>query len=265
MDYVILGGDERFACLAALLERRGESVCRVPARSGMAGLEALAEARNVVANDPPKLGRGGPDIDEVVARMPHEAALWLCGPERYGGLPEDRRVVDLWSDERLILDNAALTAEGALSAAMAASRRSLRELPALVIGWGRIGRALAELLVGMGAQVRVTSRDAAHRGQALARGAEAADTEDIASALKGRRLIFNTAPAMVLDGESLRHVERDALMIDLASPPYGIDLSAAWGMGLRAWREPGLPGRYCPESAAAALLRAMDRSGEGRN
>ena len=48
-------------------------------------------------------------------------------------------------------------------------------------------------------------------------------------------------------------------MIDLASPPYGVDLRAAWRMGLRAWREPGLPGRHCPESAAEALLHAMER------
>jgi hypothetical protein len=43
--------------------------------------------------------------------------------------------------------------------------------------------------------------------------------------------------------------------------PYGIDLRAAWALGIRAWREPGLPGRYCPRSAAAALYRAILRGG----
>jgi len=53
------------------------------------------------------------------------------------------------------------------------------------------------------------------------------------------------------------------MLIDLASPPYGIDLRAAWNRGLRAWREPGLPGRYCPQSAAEAILNALDRIGRG--
>ena len=47
--------------------------------------------------------------------------------------------------------------------------------------------------------------------------------------------------------------------IDLAGIPYGVDLRTAWRMGVRAWREPGLPGRYCPHSAARAILNAMDR------
>ena len=33
--------------------------------------------------------------------------------------------------------------------------------------------------------------------------------------------------------------------------------SAAQEMGLEAWRESGVPGRYCPDSAAEALERAV--------
>ena len=33
-----------------------------------------------------------------------------------------------------------------------------------------------------------------------------------------------------------------ARVIDLMSAPYGVDLDAARRMGMRAWREPGLPG-----------------------
>ena len=48
-------------------------------------------------------------------------------------------------------------------------------------------------------------------------------------------------------------------VIDLTNAPYGVDLDAARRMGVRAWREPGLPGRYCPQSAAEAILRAIER------
>ena len=149
----------------------------------------------------------------------------------------------------------------ALASAMRSSTRALAGMDCMVIGWGRVGRALTELLVALGMRVTVASRTSTGRNRAVERGAEAADTACIAGALPGRKLIFNTAPAMVLDGTALGQADPDAMLIDLARPPYGIDLRAAWNRGLRAWREPGLPGRYCPQSAAEAIISAMDRIG----
>ena len=34
-------------------------------------------------------------------------------------------------------------------------------------------------------------------------------------------------------------------------------IEAAHRLGLRAWREPGLPGRFCPESAAMAIAESI--------
>ena len=48
-------------------------------------------------------------------------------------------------------------------------------------------------------------------------------------------------------------------VMDLASPPYGVDLVAAQCLGVRAWRESGVPGRYCPLAAARAMADAIDR------
>ena len=44
----------------------------------------------------------------------------------------------------------------------------------------------------------------------------------------------------------LEKLPDDALIIELASPPYGLDLSHAREMGLRAWLESGVPGRLIP-------------------
>lgn len=264
MDYIIVGGDARFEYLARLLSERGESVGMYGREScpwGKAvGRETLARAEIVVTNCPPKAEI---DLDNVLALVAGDARVIACGPGRPD--VDDKRLIDLWTDETLLLENARLTAEGALASAMRASSRALVGMNCMVIGWGRIGRALTELLVALGARVTVASRSDAGKNRAVERGAEAVDTADIAGALPKRKLIFNTAPAMVLDGPALGYADPDAMLIDLASPPYGIDLRAAWNRGLRAWREPGLPGRYCPQSAAQALLNAMDRltRGEG--
>lgn len=262
MEIIVIGGDARFEYLARLLSERGETV-GVCAReacpwANAVGIEALARADAVAVNCPPK---GALTLADVLAAASDSARIIACGP----GHPDidDRRIVDLWKDESLLLANARLTAEGALASAMRSSPRALDGMECMVIGWGRIGRALTELLVALGARVTVASRSPAGRNRAVERGAEAVDTAHIANALPGRKLIYNTAPAMVLDSAALGRVDPNAMLIDLASPPYGIDLRAAWNRGLRAWREPGLPGRYCPYSAARAMLDAMDRLDRG--
>ena len=80
------------------------------------------------------------------------------------------------------------------------------------------------------------------------------ETARIADALAGRHIVFSTPPYPVLGKDELSRADAGTLFIDLASPPYGIDLEAARSLDLRAWREPGLPGRYCPESAAMVLM-----------
>lgn len=254
MDYAVVGGDARFAYLTRLLCSRGLDARRIGGRDDVPNVAAaemseLAKAKNIVVNCPPPEG--------VLENIAAEARLWFCGP----GAPENvgHRFVNLWKDEKLQLENAWLTAEGALCAAMNAQKRSLKDCHCLVVGWGRIGRALTELLIGMNAQVTVASRSERGRNGAAERGAESVSTYELAQALPEKQIVFSTPPVRLLGERELQHADRDALILDLASPPYGVDLDAARALNLRAWREPGLPGRHCPYSAALALLRAIDR------
>lgn len=261
MDYLMIGGDARFARLAELLQERGKrATCAWSDGEDdtASGILALRRATNIVVNYPPKPSGVCMTFEEIMAFARDDARVFTCGPCQPG---RDDRIVDLWRDEALIVENARLTAEGAVSAAMEASELAMSDARCLVIGWGRIGRALTENLVGLGARVTVASRSEAGRNRAAERGADAVSTGDIGMALPGADIVFNTAPAMVLDESVLKKANAGALMIDLASVPYGIDLNAAWRRGLRAWREPGLPGRYCPRSAARVLLDAIARHG----
>lgn len=252
MSIIVLGGDARMAALAMLLRREGRDALHITRAEEAAALIPGAEA--IVANHPTKMGNLS--VEEISLLASQDTRIFLCGPGHCAG---EGRIVDLWADEALQNENAWLTAEGAIFAAMRSGRRCLRGLPCAVIGWGRIGSRLAELLVAVEARVTVASGSEAHRRRAIERGAEAVSMEELPEILPHTKLIFSTPPAMTLDAALLTRVDREAMVIDLASPPYGIDLPAAWRLGLRAWREPGLPGRYCPESAAEALLRAMER------
>lgn len=270
MDYAIIGGDARFSHLARLLKGQGYDVGLFFHKAdGIADAlcikeEKLSRAKNIIMNYPPNTD-SGITYEEILSKVSYKAKIYLCGPKNPDACPLHRKVVNLWEDEALLVENAYLTAEGAVAAAMQASSHTMKDLNCMIIGWGRIGRALTEILVGLGAHVTVASRSEANRNRAIERGAESVALEDVELRLPEQRVIFSTPPSMVLDERTLKFVNEETIIIDLASPPYGVDLQAAWNRGLRTWREPGLPGRYCPESAGEALMKALKRAGGMEN
>lgn len=186
--------------------------------------------------------------------LPDNAVIVTCGPKN--GPSE---AVDLLLDERYQRDIAWMTAEGAIASAMTAADKAICGAECMIVGWGRIGRALAERLVSLGAEVTVLSRRDSVRGEINAAGAGFGLASEAGSIIRGKDFVFSTPPVMMLDVNVLENADKDTALIDLASPPYGIDTEAALKLGLNAWREPGLPGRYCPVNAAGALYEALKR------
>lgn len=260
MDYAVIGGDERFACLTQLLcscgyDARAIGLTKSDLRNlPKARMEDLPQAKNAVMNWPVQGG------DAILTRLSEGTKAYFCGPGIPERVPDGIDAVNLWADERLLVENAWLTAEGAVSAAMNTCRKALKDCHCMIIGWGRIGRALTEILVGMNVRTTVASRSEKGRCCANERGAESVSTYNVAKALPGKDIVFSTPPDRVLGERELQQVDRNVMIIDLSSAPHGVDLEATNRLGLKCWREPGLPGRYCPVSAAMALLQAMIRS-----
>ena len=174
-------------------------------------------------------------------------------------------VVSLMDDPDFVDQNALITAEGAVFCAMKRTPFVLSGENIAVIGFGRIGRALTEILVGLHAIVTVFSRRESGRLCAMARGAVGASVHCLPSLIGDFRLIFVTSPDRMLSQNELARVSKSAHIFDLSGAPYGVDLDAALKMGLSAKRESALPGRYAPESAAKAMYKSIMRSLGGEN
>ena len=112
----------------------------------------------------------------------------------------------------------------------------------LVVGWGRIGKCLAKLLHGLGADVTVAARKESRRVMVEALGYHSCPIEDIRT--ENYRLIINTVPAMVLPT-----APGTALKIDLASIP-GIG-------GKDVVQARGLPGLLAPESSGTLIAQVI--------
>lgn len=164
---------------------------------------------------------------------------------------------DYFADEVLTLKNAAITAEGAISVAIENTPLALSDSACLVLGYGRIGKFLAKYLSCMGAKVTIAARRQLALEEAHLSGYNVCHIEEIYDALNKSDVIFNTIPIVILNKAHLECIRKRALVIDLASKPGGVDLSAASSLGINHIQALSIPGKTAPESAGRAIYKTI--------
>lgn len=161
---------------------------------------------------------------------------------------------DLMKDEKITILNAIATAEGTIMEAIQNSNRNLHGSNCLVLGYGRCAKVLAGKLKALDAKVTVAARSEEALAYAEAAGHQIVPLSEIKPLLSSYQYIFNTIPSMVLDKECLTLVDRDVLIIDIASAPGGVDFEYAMQQGIRAKLCLGLPGKVAPRTSADILV-----------
>ena len=161
---------------------------------------------------------------------------------------------DYMQDEKLVYQNTIATAEGALAEAIVHFPGNLTESRCLVIGYGRCGQTLVSMLTRLGCAVTVCDNDAHARNRATICARESISPSELTTVLPEIDCIFNTAPALVLTKDLLQTISPEALILDLASAPGGVDSVSACALQRHAYALPGLPGKYAPLRSAEIML-----------
>lgn len=191
--------------------------------------------------------RGGERLEPILRMLPTDLRIVGGGLDQPLLAPYARK--DYLTDQRYLAENAAITAECALQIAAEQTECVYAGCRALVIGWGRIGKCLAQKLAALRSRVTVAARKEADRAMIRALGHEAVDISAIPKILAGQHIVFNTVPQLLL------HKEETALcrgvLIDLASRP-GMD-------GETVISARGLPGIYKPASAGKLMAETFLR------
>jgi dipicolinate synthase subunit A len=170
-----------------------------------------------------------------------------------GGVPENGgNEVDISKREDFQRKNAVPTAEAAILIALERSDKTLRDSNIAVIGYGRIGCYLSNLLLGFGANVRVVARREEARISAESSGANAFSFENIKDAIESADIIFNTVPSPIIRENDIPFFKSDSLFIDLASLPGGVTEEVETALGERFERALALPGKHFPETAKSS-------------
>ncbi len=167
------------------------------------------------------------------------------------------KVIDYFDREDLQILNAIPTAEGAIQIAMEETPFTIHSSKCLVIGNGRIGAILSKMLSGIGAEVTVAARKQKDRAKIFSYGLKTISMGELYDSIGNFDIIFNTAPALILDSDMLMKSKRNVLIIDLASRPGGVDFETARKMGIKVIWALSLPGKVASDTAGDIIGKTI--------
>ncbi len=159
---------------------------------------------------------------------------------------EEIEVGDYYLREEFAIKNAVPTAEGALAVAINEYEGTINGAKCLVTGYGRIGKILTNYLLGIGAKVYVAARKTKDLAMIKAVGGVPIKYSDINGEFN---IIFNTVPDTVIDSKVIAKLDKDSMIIELASLPGGVDRKAASLKNINVIDAQSLPGKVAPKAS----------------
>lgn len=156
---------------------------------------------------------------------------------------------NLLDDETFIVKNAYITAEGALGHIIFNTETTIRQMPVLVLGYGRVGKSVTKLLRDNYSVVSVATDDPAEYAIASLFSDDVLTLSNFKNKLKNFSVVINTIPKLILEGETLSLINKDCFILDLASKPGGVDYETAEKLNLKVLHALGVPGKVAPKTA----------------
>lgn len=253
----VLGGDDRLKILKANLEKNGYTVDSLGLYKNDDG--DITSSQIIVLPVPttkdgnmvfaPLTGRSIP-INYITENTTRDQLILCCNYSF-----KNRNYVDYGALDSYALLNSVPTAEGAIKIAIENTDYTLWKAKVLVIGYGRVGKILADRLKAMGCEVTITARKPSDLALAEALGFSYINTGHLNLKPLEYNIIFNTVDVKVIEDNSLKCCTAD-LILDLSSKG-GLSLDAANTLGIKALKAPGLPGIIAPKTAAEILTNTV--------
>lgn len=193
--------------------------------------------------------RGGGILEHILAKLPEQVCV--IGGNLDHPILNSYTKIDLLQDAEYLAQNAAITADCALRIAANRLPVVFKGCPILILGWGRIGKCLANLLKSLGADVTVAARKGTDQAMLQALGFRSADPMHLEPLLQQFRVLFNTIPSPILSDAQIFHCRPDCIKIELASV-RGI-------AGSQVIPANGLPGKTVPETSGNLIADSIIR------
>ena len=172
---------------------------------------------------------------------------------------QNNKVIDLMENETLTVYNAISTVEGAIAKIIMNTNITLYKSNILILGYGRIGKILANRLVNFGANIYCEARKEKDIAWINTNGYIPIKLDKLEEFLKLNKIdiIVNTIPYLILDKKILDLLNNNVYILDLASKPGGIDFEYAKMINLNVEWYLGVPGKIAPVSSAEFIKNIL--------
>lgn len=191
---------------------------------------------------PDGLLRTGMEPERILERLPSD--ITVVGGNLQQPCLSGYKTIDFLQDAEYLAKNARITADCALRVAAPLLKATFQDTACLILGGGRIGKCLGQLLRGLGCEPIIAVRKESDRALLSALGYRVTDYPSLGHILPRMQLLFNTVPAVVLDPGALEKC-CGCVKIELASQA-GLD-------GPDVVQARGLPGVYAPQSSGKLI------------
>ena len=249
--FLIAGNDKKMSeCQKRLMLSGFEAKCE----AGEAFFKALPMYDYIILPLPTVANGTVANTGKTVREL--KEALNAAQKVFFGNIPLDsfdENGRSYYYDEAFLIKNSRLTAQGVLRVILENTQKDLTSLKVAVCGFGRCGKAICRLLKGCGLNVTafLRRREAAVLAESF--GCKALHTAEIDEKISSYDIIVNTVPFNIMNEKSLEKLTRDNLYIEVASKPYGFDISKADVYNFEYALAESLPGRFAPVSAGVNI------------
>lgn len=127
--------------------------------------------------------------------------------------------VDLLQNEELAILNAIPTAEGTIKIALEEMDETIHESNVLIYGFGRIGKILCKRFLEFGANVYCVARKESDLAWIREMRCIPLKYDEVEKFVLKTKLIINTVPNKVINNNVLEKINKNCIIIDLASLP----------------------------------------------
>ncbi len=189
---------------------------------------------------------------EQEIQIARNADLCIGGNIDDSSLSKFKNYVNMLCDENFAVKNAILTAEATLGEISKATNKSLYDMKILILGNGRIAKALWKIFYGLGVKFDVAMRNEKERllSQMISQNSWHIENAPLANF----DLIINTIPAKLFDNNVVQNLRSDQYIFELASIPC---LDANAPLNVNVVKCGGLPGKILSKSAGKVVLQKI--------
>ncbi|MBR2704303.1 MAG: hypothetical protein IKE91_02430 [Clostridia bacterium] len=267
-SFACIGGDYRNIFLSRMLEEKGMVLnCGLDSKNG-SNLYNCLECNYIVFPIPfskdeknlyTPLFDGEIQIKECVKDVKNKIifAGKIDNNTRFILEKNNNLVIDILKEKDFIINNAIPTAEGIIKCIIENTDITIDNSNILIIGFGNIGKKASELLSKLNANIYCYDINKHEVANIESRGYNVLNS--LNNYIENMDVIVNTVPALVINKDLFKFINKETLIIDVASKPGGIDFVFAKENGFKVIQYLGIPGKVAPKTSAKYMMNIIEK------